>query len=215
MTVRIGLLDDHPVVVGGLEAALGSIEDLEVVGHAGTAAEGARLLARDDIDVILLDVRLPDGNGIELLRDRGDRARPAVIVLSSFTSSQYIAAALRFGAAGFLLKTAPLGELVEAVRRVAAGGTAYSAAQLRDARTRVVSLTPRERQVVELVLEGRSNDEIGAAIGATRRTVETHLGHLFARYGVATRIELAMRAEREGWLDVPPVPRERGGEIPT
>jgi DNA-binding NarL/FixJ family response regulator len=202
MTIRVAVVDDHPLVIGGLDAALASVDDLEVVARGSTRAEAATLLARSDIDVVLLDVRLPDGNGLELLADAASAARPAVIVLSSFKNSQYVAAALRFGAQGFLLKTEPLEVLVDAIRRVAGGESAFSADQLRTGQTAFVRLTKREREIVRLVLDGRSNDEIGARIGASRKTVEAHLSTLYERYGVATRVELALRAERDGWLDI-------------
>jgi len=204
MTIRVALVDDHPIVVGGLEAALRSIDDIEVVDRGGTIADGRRILARDDVDVVLLDVRLPDGNGLELVAEAGDRQKPGVLILSSFESSQYVAAALRYGAMGFLLKTAPLEELVAAIRRVAAGQALFTAEQLRHGRRGLVELTSREREVVRLLLEGHSNDEIGRQVGAASSTIEKHLVHLYKRFGVASRTEFAIRAEREGWLDVPP-----------
>jgi DNA-binding NarL/FixJ family response regulator len=204
MTIRVALVDDHPIVIGGLEAALASIDDVEVVDRGGTVAEGRRILARDDVDVVLLDVRLPDGNGIELVAEVTREDGPAVVILSSFETSQYVAAALRFGAMGFLLKTAPLDELLSAIRRVAEGGLAFTVEQLRQGRSGLVVITPRERQVLQLVLEGRSNEEIARQLNAARRTIEKHLRHMFQRFDVSSRTELAIRAEREGWLDVPP-----------
>jgi DNA-binding NarL/FixJ family response regulator len=128
MTVRIGIVDDHPVVVDGLVAALGAVEGVEVVARAGTIREAESLLCRGGVDVVLMDVRLPDGNGLELLeRTQGARAA-AVIVLSSFEATQYVAAAIRFGAQGFLVKTTPLDVVTDAVRRVAAGGVAFGRA---------------------------------------------------------------------------------------
>jgi DNA-binding NarL/FixJ family response regulator len=109
------------------------------------------------------------------------------------------AAALRLGASGFVLKTAPIAELVEAIRRAAAGGLAFG--------VRPIGLAPiftaREREVVALVVEGRSNDEIGVALGITSKTVEAHLRRLFDRLGLQSRTELATRALREGWLEIP------------
>lgn len=203
MTIRVALVDDHPVVLGGLEAALGSIDDLVVVAQAQSVAGSRAILARDDIDVALLDIRLPDGNGLQLLSEIGPEDRPAVIILSSFLTTQYVAAAVRFGAQGFVLKTAPLPELIEAIRRVASGGSAFTADQLREGNTGYISLTTREREVLRLVIRGRSNEEIGAEIKASRKTVEAHLSRLYERYGIrGGRIELAIRAEREGWLEV-------------
>lgn len=123
-----------------------------------------------------------------------------MIVLTAYDYPQYADAALRLGAAGFVLKTAPLTELMDAIRRVAAGGLAFS---IRPGATRF-RLTAREHDVVRLVADGHSNDEIGVALSIGAKTVETHLTRIFERHGVTSRTELATRALREGWLDVPP-----------
>jgi len=204
MTVRIGIVDDHPVVVGGLAAALDVVEGLEVVARAGTIRDAEGLLARDGLDVILMDVRLPDGNGLELLERTGGTRTAAVIVLSSFEATQYVAAAFRFGAQGFLVKTAPLDEVVDAIRRVAAGGSAFSAGQLREGVKGPVQLRPRERDVLRRVLAGQSNDEIATGLQTSTKTVEKNLSQLFKRFGVASRLELGLRAEREAWLEIEP-----------
>ncbi len=206
MTIRIGLVDDHPVVLEGLEAALEGIADFEVVDRCGTVAAAGAMLVRADVDVVLLDVRLADGNSLALLHDRAGHAGPAVIVLSSFRTAQYVAASIRYGAQGFLLKTAPMAEVAEAIRAAAGGGTWFTAEQLRSGTRDEVLLTPREREVVALVLGGHSNDEIGVRLGLKRKTVEAHLSRLFSRFGVASRLELGLRAEREGWLDLVPGP---------
>jgi DNA-binding NarL/FixJ family response regulator len=169
--------------------------------HSGqTAAEARALLQRDDIDVVLLDVRLEDGNGLQVLAERGARKRPAVLVISSFKTTQYVAAASRFGAAGFLLKTAPLAALVDAIRAVANGGSVFTQEQLQKG---FVSLRPRERQIVQLAKDGLSNKEIAVRIGTSPKTVESHLSEIYDRFGIAGgRVELALRAEQEGWLDI-------------
>lgn len=204
MTIRIGLVDDHPVVIGGLEAALNAIADFLVVGRAGSIAEAPALLARSDVDVVLLDVRLSDGNGLSLLRHADRPSRPAIIVLSSFRTTQYVAAAVRFGAQGFMLKTAPLDEVANAIRQVGGGGSWFTAEQLRTGTAGLVRLTVREREVLEMVLAGLSNDEIAGRLQASRKTIETHLSNLYERFEVMSRLELALRAEREGWLEIAP-----------
>jgi DNA-binding NarL/FixJ family response regulator len=120
VTIRLAIVDDHPMVTGGLAAALATIDDLIVVDRGQTFDEARALLVRDDIDVVLLDVRLEGGNGIQALAERGRRERPAVLVISSFRTSQYVAASARYGAAGFLLKTVPLPALIDAIRAAAA-----------------------------------------------------------------------------------------------
>lgn len=202
MTIRVGLVDDHPVVLGGLQAALTSVADMEVAARASSIHEAEEVLARADLDVVLLDIRLPDGNGLELLASTRGQVRPPVIVLSSFRTTQYVAAAIRFGASGFLLKTAPLDELVAAIRTVADGGSTFSASELSQAPADYVSLSPRQRELLRLVLAGHSNDEIAGDLGISRKTVESHLSRLFGRFGTGSRTELALRAERDGWLEV-------------
>jgi two-component system, NarL family, response regulator DesR len=200
MTVRLAIVDDHPMVTDGLDAALGTVADIEVVAHGGSVLEARDLLGRDDLDVVLLDVRLEGGNGIQALAERGPRRRPGVLVISSFHTSQYVAAAARFGAAGFLLKTVPLATLVDAIRTVASGGSVFTQEQLQKG---FVTLTPRERQIVRLAMDGLSNKEIGARIGSSPKTVESHLSGIYDRFGIAGgRIELSFRASEEGWLDI-------------
>ena len=207
--IRVGIVDDHPVVGEGTAAILGVEPDIEVITVAPSleAAEAAGLFDGDRVDVVLLDIRLGTDSGLRALTptrpsDGGvQSARPAMIVLTAYDYPQYAEAALRLGAAGFVLKTAPLPELVDAIRRVAAGGLAFS---MRPTSAGLARLSPREHDVVRLVADGRTNDEIGSALQIGSKTVETHLARLFERLGVASRTELAMRALREGWLDVPP-----------
>lgn len=201
--IRVAIVDDHPVVGEGTAAVLRSTEDLEVVGVAASlaAARSSGLTDPASVDVILLDIRLGTGSGLDLLAERAPL--PAVIVLTAFDYPQYAEAALRLGAAGFVLKTSPLPDLLDAIRRVASGGLAFAVRPSSSAR---IHLTGREREVVTLVVDGRSNDEIGNALGIGAKTVETHLARVFERFGVASRTELATRALREGWLEVPPAP---------
>lgn len=202
MTIRIAIVDDHPMVTDGLDAALRTIDDLAVVAHGGSVAEARGLLARDDVDVVLLDVRLEDGNGIQALAERGPRTRPGVLVISSFKTSQYVAASARFGAAGFLLKTVPLQALVEAIRAVDAGRSVFTQEQLQKG---FVMLTPRERSVVRLAMDGLSNKEIGTQLAMSPKTVESRLSEIYDRFGITGgRVELSHRAAEEGWLDIEP-----------
>ena len=202
--IRVAIVDDHPLVMGGLDLVLSRAEDVAVVARGSSVADARAILARDDIDVLLLDVRLPDGNGLAMLAGDAGARRAPVLVLSSFETPQYVGAAVRYGAQGFMLKTAPIDELLAAIRWVAAGGAAFSAEQLRDSQTKLVRLTPRERSILRLILEGRSNEEIAAAIGTSHKTVEAHLTHMYERFGIASRVELALRADRDGWLDLGP-----------
>jgi DNA-binding NarL/FixJ family response regulator len=194
--IRVAIVDDHPVVREGTAALLGAQPGLRIVGTAASLEEAAALLDPTAVDVLLLDIRLGAQSGLTLLA--ADAPRPAVVVLTAYDYPQYAAAARRRGAAGFVVKTAPVAELVEAIRCAAAGGLAFGCGS--DA---AAALSRREREVVRLVADGRSNDEIGAALGITTKTVEGHLRRLFGRLGVQSRTELATRAVREGWLEVP------------
>jgi DNA-binding NarL/FixJ family response regulator len=195
--IRLAIVDDHPLIGQGLASLLGREADLEVVAVGGSLADGAAILAREDPDVLLLDVRLGEESGLDLL-PRVRASRTAVVVLTAYDHAPYLAAAHRLGAAGFVVKTAPLATLLDAIRRVAAGGLVF------DRRPpEVITLTPRERSVVELLVEGRTNDEIAAGLAITTRTVEAHLARMFDRLDIGSRTELATRALREGWLDVP------------
>jgi DNA-binding NarL/FixJ family response regulator len=197
--IRLLIVDDHPVVRDGTAALLAAQPGIAVAGTAGSIDEALALIAAVPADVLLLDIRLGTDSGLRLLTETTADA-PAIIVLTAYDYPQYAEAALRLGAAGFVLKTAPVSELVDAVRRVAAGGLAFAVRP----GSAVVRLTRREHDVVRLVADGRSNDEIGAQLGIGAKTVETHLARMFERIGVASRTELATRAVREGWLEVPP-----------
>jgi DNA-binding NarL/FixJ family response regulator len=192
--IRVAVVDDHPLVREGTAALVDRQEDMEIAGVAGSLEELRPILEAGATDVLLLDLRLGQESGFELLRS--DVAMPAVVVVTSYDYPQYADAALRLGAAGFVVKTAPTAELLDAIRRAAAGGLAFGVRPGGG-----VALSPREREVLQLVVDGASNDEIGSRLGISSRTVESHLRRLFERFGVASRTELAARALREGWLE--------------
>ncbi|HEV2005931.1 MAG TPA: response regulator transcription factor [Candidatus Limnocylindrales bacterium] len=196
-TIRVGVVDDHAVVRDGTAALLEREPDIEIVGVAGTLESATGLLALKP-DVLVVDIRLGEQNGFDFVRQLSAEGGPAVVILSAFDYPQYVDAALRLGASGYILKTDPFGNLVIAIRQVAAGGVAYSV-RPRPADHRRLSL--RETEVVALVVEGRSNDEIGARLGISAKTVESHLTRIYDRVHVASRTELATRAVREGWIE--------------
>ncbi|MDA8237127.1 MAG: response regulator transcription factor [Chloroflexi bacterium] len=205
MTIRVLLVDDHPVVLDGLASAFAGVGDVVVVGRATTAAEAGAILAGDPIDVALVDIRLPDQSGLELMAEQARASeKPAWVVLSSFETPQHLAAALSLGAAGYLLKTASFADILAAVRFAAAGGLAFTPAQLHAAHgSGTRSLGGLDREIVRGLVAGRTNDQIAHDLGVARATVEAHLTRLFQRFGVASRTELAVRAARDGWLDLP------------
>jgi len=192
--IRVAVVDDHPLVREGTAAIVARQEDMEIAGVAGSLDELRPILGAA-VDVLLLDLRLGQESGFDLLRGSA-QPMPAVVVLTSYDYPQYADAALRLGAAGFVVKTAPTAELLDAIRRAASGGLAFGVRPGNG-----VTLSDREREVLRLVVNGASNDEIGARLGISSRTVESHLRRLFERLAVASRTELAARAIREGWLE--------------
>jgi DNA-binding NarL/FixJ family response regulator len=201
---RVVIVDDHPALREGTAALLAREPDIEVVALVGTLGEIRSLLdGPDPPRVVVLDIRLGDESGLTMLTGESaagaGRAGPAHILWTANDNPQYAAFAYRAGAAGFVVKTAPTAELIDAIRRVAAGGLAFSSRPGLD----VLTLSGREREVLGLVVKGMSNDEIGATVGITTRTVEAHLTRLYERLDVRSRTELVARAIREGWLDVP------------
>jgi DNA-binding NarL/FixJ family response regulator len=196
--IRVAIVDDHPVVRAGTAAILEQAPDLSLAGTACTLEEARPLLDADAVDVLLLDLRLGQQFGLGVFE--GAEARlPAIVVVTSYDYPQYVDAALRLGAAGYVLKTAPISELLETIRRAAAGKLSFDVRPGAAAR-----LSTREREVVAAVADGLSNDEIASRLGISPKTVESHLRRLFERHGVASRTELATRALRDGWLEVPP-----------
>ena len=195
--IRVGVVDDHAVVRDGTAALLERESDIEVVGVAGTLETGTALLDLRP-DVLVVDIRLGQENGLALLRGLSASGGPAIVILTSFDYPQFVDAALRLGASGYVLKTDPFENLVHAIRQVAAGGVAYL---VRPSPAGHRRLSVREVEVVALVVEGRSNDEIAARLGISVKTVESHLTRIFERADVASRTELATRAIREGWLE--------------
>ncbi|MCY7419317.1 MAG: response regulator transcription factor [Chloroflexi bacterium] len=212
--IRVAIVDDHPALREGTASLLSREPDIEVIGTVGSLAEIRALIdGPGSPDVVVQDIRLGEESGLQMLgggRPEGsDRAAgaerpasvpgPAIILWTAYDYPQYAAFAYRAGAAGFVVKTAPTAELIAAIRRVADGGVYFSSRPDLGAR----ALSGRERDVLSGVVDGRGNDEIGRHLGVTTRTVESHLTRLYERFEVHSRTELATRAVREGWLDVP------------
>lgn len=198
-TIRIVVVDDHPVFRDGTAALLAREPDFVVVGVAADLEAARALLAHDPPpDVVLLDVRLGEENGLAVVEELA--ARTAVVILTAYDYPQYLHSAIRLGAAGFVGKSAPTEDLLRAVRQAGAGGMAFDRRRLG---SQPVDLAAREVQIVRLLADGSSNDEIGLALGITTKSVESALGRIFTRTSTRSRTELAVRAVQEGWLDVP------------
>ena len=204
----MAIVDDHPVVRDGMAALLREYPGIEIAGTAASLDLAEPLLDPALVDVLLLDIRLGEETGFQLLeRHRDAGRRPAIVVLTAFAQAEYAAAAHRLGAAALVVKTAPMPELVAAIRAAALGEPVDGAP---GPAATDPTLTTREQEIVRLVVEGRSNDEIGAALAIATKTVEGHLRRVFERLGIESRAELSARAVAEGWLDVPTVARRRG-----
>jgi two-component system response regulator DevR len=198
--VRVGIVDDHPAIVASIRAAIEAAPDLVVAGTAGSLVDGIALAGR--ADVLVCDVQL-DGRaeGLQLLEAiHREAAPPVVLMLSGFDQPSVVRAAIDRGAAGFLDKGTEVPAIVAAIRVVAAGGTVFSAAQLRAHVAAPRRPSDREVQVIELVVAGSTNAEVGARLGLSEKTVESHLRRLFDRYGLQSRTELAVLALDEGWI---------------
>jgi DNA-binding NarL/FixJ family response regulator len=196
--IRVAILDDHPVVRAGTAAIVEGAPDMTLAGTAATMAEAQPFLDCEAVDVLLLDLRLGQEFGLSVFEGAAG-ALPAIVVATSYDYPQYVEAALRLGAVGYVLKTAPVDDLLDAIRRAAAGKLSFDVRPGPGA----AHFSPREREVIAAVVEGLSNDEIASRLGISPRTVESHLRRLFERHGAASRTELATRALRDGWLELP------------
>jgi two-component system response regulator DevR len=206
MTIRIFLLDDHEVVRRGLRELLESEDDLTVVGEAGTAEEAYGRIPATSPDVAVLDVRLPDGDGIEVCRDvRSKHPEIACLMLTSYADDEAVYAAIMAGAAGYVLKQVRGADLVDAIRRVGSGESlldpAVTARVLERMRKgndddELSSLTAQERRILDLIAEGLTNRQIGEQMFLAEKTVKNYVSNLLAKLGMSRRTEAAVYAAR-------------------
>lgn len=199
------VIDDHPIVVGGIRALFADHARINVAGSATTAAAGIDLARRLRPDVVLLDVRLPDMPGPSAIRALRQAAPETKIVLfTAFPDHAAIRVALDEGVDACLLKDGPPGEMVGTIRAVAAGRRVIDprvmAESDRGERSRTCDLTDREYEVLRLVAVGKSNPEIAADLGLTRNTIKTYLQTAMAKLGARNRVEAIVRAHEERLL---------------
>ncbi|CAL9580616.1 Transcriptional regulatory protein LiaR [Streptomyces sp. enrichment culture] len=193
MTIRLLLADDHPVVRAGLRAVLDTEPDFAVVAEAATAERAVELAASEPVDVVLMDLQFGTGmHGSAATAAITARAgAPRVLVLTTYDTDADILAAVEAGASGYLLKDAPPEELAAAVRTAAAGQSALAPAvalRLMDRmRTPAEALTKRELEVLQLVADGLSNQQISKRLFLSQATVKSHLVHVYAKLGVDSR----------------------------
>ena len=211
--IRVLVADDQTLVRSGFRMILRSDVDLEVVGEAADGVEAVTLARELRPDVVLMDVRMPKVDGIEATRRimRGDEPRPRVLVLTTFDLDEYVFAALRAGASGFLLKDAPEEQLLAAIRVAASGGALFSPsvttrlierfASLDGAEVTPVdlsSLTEREREVLVLLARGLSNAEIAAQLVVSDHTVKTHVARILRKLELRDRTQAVIAAYESG-----------------
>jgi len=208
--IRVLLVDDHAVVREGLRAFLELQDGIEVVGEAGDGEEAVTEASRLEPDVILMDLVMPKLDGVGAMRRLRELVPSArVVVLTSFLEDQRLLPAIQAGAAGYLLKNTEPAELARALRAAHKGEAIIDptvAARLvsaladgsRTGRDERDQLTRREREVLELIVRGRSNKRIALELGIAEKTVKTHVGHVLAKLGVTDRTQAALLAVREG-----------------
>jgi two-component system, NarL family, response regulator DevR len=210
--IRVFLVDDHEVVRRGLKELLDAEDDIEVVGEAGTAGMALAGVAKTDPDVAVLDVRLPDGNGVEVCRDiRARDPGVACLMLASFGDDEALFDAIMAGAAGYLLKDIRGNDLVDAVRRVAQGDSLLDPSvtgkvleRLRkgdEEDPRLTALSDQERRILALIAEGLTNRQIAERMHLAEKTVKNYVSNLLAKLGMQRRTEAAVfytQVEHEG-----------------
>ncbi|MEN3584564.1 response regulator transcription factor [Streptomyces sp. ZYX-F-203] len=212
MTIRVLLVDDQPLLRTGFRMILEAEQEIAVVGEAGDGVQALEQVRALQPDVVLMDIRMPRMDGVEATRriSGPERDGPArVLVLTTFDLDEYVVEALRAGASGFLLKDAPAGELVRAIRVVASGDAMLAPSVTRRLLDKyaahlpsgeapepdiLTTLTERELDVLKLVAKGLSNAEIAADLFVSETTVKTHVGHVLTKLGLRDRVQAAVYA---------------------
>ncbi|HEY7507405.1 MAG TPA: response regulator transcription factor [Nitrososphaera sp.] len=204
--IRVLIVDDHPIICKGIHDLLAPAVGITVVGEAHTGAEALQKIEQLKPDVVLLDMKLPDMSGVEIIKKAykiGSNAR--ILGLSSYNDREFISQLLTYGAAGYLLKDEMPEEIVEAVRGVAHGEVGWVSRKVAALLSQILlkeqeggtELTSRELDVLNLVVEGKTNNQIGIALGISVKTVEKHLHAIFRKMGVVSRVEAAILAVQE------------------
>ncbi|OGO38314.1 MAG: hypothetical protein A2W35_18710 [Chloroflexi bacterium RBG_16_57_11] len=207
--MRVILVDDHPVVRSGIKGMLAMADDIEIVGEAATGEEALRSIEQNHPDILLLDMVLPDIQGTQLAQ-RIIELYPEmkILVLSAYDDPVYIRELLELGASGYLMKEEAPEVIVEAVRGVAQGQQGWVsrriAAQIlswmQSGQSSEMNLTPREQEVLSLIVQGKTNQAIALELGISEKTVEKYIGALFTKLNVTSRVEAAVYAVREGLI---------------
>lgn len=201
--IRVLIADDHMLILEGLAATIGRQDDMTVVAKAADGREAVELWKAQRPDVSLLDLRMPQLNGVGATREiRDEDVSARVIVHTTFDTDEEIYQAVRAGAKSYLLKDAPLEELLNCIRNVHSGGTCIPPALAAKLASRMsgAALTGRELDVLKRLARGRSNKEIGTDLFISETTVKSHLRSLFSKLGVMSRTEAISAATKRGWI---------------
>jgi DNA-binding NarL/FixJ family response regulator len=199
--LRVLVVDDHPIMRLGIAAIIDAQSDMAVCGQAGSGEDAVRLFRERKPDVTLMDLRLPGMSGLDALRAiRGEDGDARCVVLTTYEGDEDIHQALAAGAAGYLIKAMSNDTLVDALRRVHAGKrfVPASVAQSLAARTPNSDLSPREREVLALMVRGKTNKDIGAELGITEATVKCHVSVILERLDVTDRTQAVIAALQRG-----------------
>ncbi len=207
--IRVLVVDDHPVVRHGLMAILRWEQDMELVGEAADGAEAVRMILDHQPDVVLLDLRLPQLSGVEVMRRvRGKAPGTRFLVLTTYDTDEYIAPALAAGANGYLLKDVEPDELSRGIHALMQGGAALEPKVAAHVLGHLADdeagdgLSEREMDVLRLLPSGSSNKTIAAQLGLSENTVKSHISHLFSKLGVQSRAEAVSAAMQRGLLPI-------------
>ncbi len=209
-SIRVILADDHAVVRRGIRDFLTEAGDIIVVAEAETGIQAYNLATQYQPDVILLDIQMPDGNGIDVARRlRSEGMTLGILILTAFDDAPYIKAAIEAGANGYVLKSSEAEEIIDGVRTAYEGKTILGANLLAklagnlSVNKQVTVLTEREYDILRLVATGLTNKAIGFQLSISDRTVQGHLANIFGKLGVSSRTEAVTRAVSIGVLEVP------------
>ncbi|MFK8025262.1 MAG: response regulator [Ilumatobacter sp.] len=206
MTITVLVVDDHPIVRGGIASLLASESDIDVIAEAADGGEATTAALRDRPDVTLMDLRMPRVDGVDAIATiKSEWPEAAIVVLTTYDTDEAIVRAIEAGASGYLLKDAPPEELLDAVRRAARGETVLAAPVAKRLVDRVRdpsagALSQRELEVLREVASGNTNAQIAGALHISQATVKTHLLHIYDKLGVADRAAAVARAYDSGIL---------------
>ncbi len=200
------LVDDHELIRQGLRRAFDRSGEFTVLAEAGSIAEAKKEITQFKPDVVIVDIRLPDGSGLDLVKElRKDNAEVGIVVLSMYSDDQYLFSALDNGASAFVSKDAPAEDVMAAARHASAMPSSFSAPNLAEAMQRRLSptgpqLSPREREVLNLLADGLGVAEISKQLYISQSTTKTHVGKLYEKLGAANRAQALMTALRLGLI---------------